>query len=170
MDCCGGGVVCGVCGSQLSEMEVATTSKTVHIKFTDAETWDYPVAWGVERIEADLKTRLEALDKAELEWFARVPLARKAVCRAFPPDTLFTDMPKDCARMALAELQKDTNSKRMVTDHDWQARVSNASAERWQAITKLTLWVLGPPLFVLALGLSLIWALAGFRRVSKPSR
>ena len=105
-----------------SEMEVATTSNTVHIKFTDTETWDYPVAWGVERIEADLKTRLEALDKAELEWFARVPSARKAECRAIPPDTLFVNMPKDCVRMVFAEFQKD-GSKRVVADTDWQARV-----------------------------------------------
>jgi len=153
-----------------SEMEVATTSKTVHIKFTNAETWDYPVAWGVERIEADLKTRLETLDKAELEWLARVPEARKAECLAIRPDTLFTDMPEDCGRMALALLQKDTGSKRVVSDNNWQARVRSASAERWQGITKLTLWVLGPPLFVLALGLSLIWAFAGFRRAPKPSR
>ena len=35
-----------------NKMEVAATPGTVHIKFSDTETWDYPVAWGVERIEA----------------------------------------------------------------------------------------------------------------------
>jgi hypothetical protein len=53
-------------------------------------------------------------------------------------------------------------SKLVVPDR-WQAEVRNASAASWQAITKLTLWALGPPLFVLALGVSLIWAFAGFK-------
>jgi hypothetical protein len=60
-----------------NKMEAAATS-TVHIKFSDTETWDYPVAWGVERIEADLKRRIDALNKAEQEWLAGLPEARKA--------------------------------------------------------------------------------------------
>ena len=63
-----------------NKMETAATSETVHVKFSDTETWDHPVTWGVERIQADL----------------------------------------------------------------------------------------GPPLFVLALGFFLIWAVGGFRRASKP--
>ena len=51
----------------------------------------------------------------------------------------------------------------LVVPDGWQAEVRNASAASWQAITKLTLWALGPPLFVLALGVSLIWAFAGFK-------
>jgi hypothetical protein len=144
-------------------MDVVMTSETVHIKLSNTETWDYPVAWGVEHIEADLKRRLDALDKAELEWFAGVPEARKAECHAIPPNTLFSDMPKDCVRMVFV------GSKRAVYG-GWEAQVANASAARWQAITQLTLWTLGPPLFVLALGLSLIWAFAGFRPASKASR
>jgi hypothetical protein len=66
---------------------VAATSETVHIKFSNTETWDYPVAWGVERIEADLKRRLDALNKAEEEWFAGVSEARKAKCHAIPSNT-----------------------------------------------------------------------------------
>ena len=82
-----------------NKMEVATTSETVHIKFSNTETWDYPVAWGVDRIEADLKRRIEAEDRAEEEWFAALPEARKAECRAIPKSTLFSDMPRvrlDC--------------------------------------------------------------------------
>ena len=30
-------------------MEVATTSETVHIKFSHTETWDYPASWGLVR-------------------------------------------------------------------------------------------------------------------------
>ena len=47
----------------------------------------------MERIEADLKRRIDALNKAEQDWFAGVPEARKAECRAIPPTTLFSDMP-----------------------------------------------------------------------------
>lgn len=142
-------------------MEVAATSETVHIKFSNTETWDYPVAWGVERIEADLKRRLDALDSAEQEWFAGVSEARKAECRAIPPKTPFSDMPKDCVRMVFV-------GDRLAVPDGWQAEVRNASAASWQAIAKLTLLAFGPPLFVLALGVSLIWAFAGFKRASRP--
>jgi hypothetical protein len=142
-----------------NKMEVAATSETVHIKFSDTETWNYPVAWGVERIEADLESRVDALNKAEEEWFAGVPETRKAECRAIPPKTLFSDMPKDCVRMFFVR-----QGDKLAVPNGWQAEVRNASAPSGQAITKLTLWALGPPLFVLALGVSLIWAFAGFKR------
>jgi hypothetical protein len=144
-----------------NKVEIAAASETVHIKFSDTETWDYPVAWGVERIEADLKRRIDALNKAEEEWFAGVPEARKAECHAIPPKTLFSDMPEDCVRMVFA-------GDKLVVPSGWQAEVRNASKARWQAITKLTLWALGPPLFVLPLGVSLIWAFAGFKGASEP--
>jgi hypothetical protein len=37
--------------------------QTVHVKFSDTETWDYPAEWGDERIRADLKRRIEELDR-----------------------------------------------------------------------------------------------------------
>jgi hypothetical protein len=117
----------------------------------------------VERIEADLKRRIDALNKAEHEWFAGVPEAQKAMCRAIPPKTLFSDMPKDCVRMFFVR-----EGSELAVPSGWQADVRNASAASWQAIIKLTLWALGPPLFVLALGVSLIWAFAGFKQASKP--
>ena len=144
-----------------NKMEIATHSETVHIKFSNTETWDYPTAWGVARIEADLKTRLEDVDRAEQEWFAAVPETRKVECRAIPKNTLFSDMPKDCVKMVFV------GSKHAMPD-GWQAEVRNATAASWQAITKLALWALGPPLFILALGVSLIWAFSGFKR-DQPS-
>jgi hypothetical protein len=55
----------------------------------------------------------------------------------------------------------------LVVPSGWQAEVRDASEASWRAITKLTLWALGPPLFVLALGASLIWVFAGFKRAPK---
>ena len=80
-----------------------------------------------------------------------------------PPKTLFSDMPKDCVRMFFVR-----EGSELAVPSGWQADVRNASAASWQAIIKLTLWALGPPLFVLALGVSLIWAFAGFKQASKP--
>jgi hypothetical protein len=48
-----------------NKMEAAKTFETVHIKFSNTETRDYPVAWGVERIAADLQRRIDALNKAD---------------------------------------------------------------------------------------------------------
>ena len=42
-----------------NKTEVAATSETVHIKFSDTETWDYPVAWGVRAH----RSRLEKEDR-----------------------------------------------------------------------------------------------------------
>lgn len=131
-------------------------SELVHIKFSDTETWDYPVAWGVERIEADLERRVDNLNKAEKEWFAGVPEARRAECRAIPSNTLFSDMPKDCVRLFLA------HEGTIAVPNGWQAQVRNEQAAIWRANMKLALLMLGPPLLALPLALSLIWAFAGF--------
>jgi hypothetical protein len=42
----------------------------VHVKFSNTETWDYPAEWGVERIEAALKKRVQELDQKERAWLA----------------------------------------------------------------------------------------------------
>jgi hypothetical protein len=143
-----------------NKMEVAATPEMVHIKFSNTETWDYPVAWGVERIKADLERRIDALNKAEEEWLAGVSEARKAECRAIPGSTLFSDMPKDCVRMFFAR-------DKLAVPSGWEAEVNKASAASWRAITQLTVWAIGPPLFVLGFGVSLTWAFAGFRRAPK---
>ena len=96
------------------EMEIATTSRTVHIKFSDTETWDYPVVWGVERIEVDLERRIDALNKNEEEWLAGVPDARKAECNAIPSNT---PLPT-CASLVWAFARFQTSAGTRKVDRD----------------------------------------------------
>jgi len=138
---------------------IPPASDLVHIKFSNTETWDYPVAWGVDRIEADLKTRIDAKEKAEHAWVAEVPDARKAECKAIPKNTLFSDMPKDCVRIFFADMK-------LAVPDGWQAEVQNTSAKRWGAIKSIALWAIVPPLAALVLGLLLGWVSAGFRQSS----
>jgi hypothetical protein len=117
--------------------EMAASSETVHIKFSDTETWDYPVKWGVERIQADLNKRIDAQNKAEQD-----------LRKCDRPDA------------PVPRWQCDP----LVVPDGRQAEVKAVSQATLQAIAKLALWALGPPLIALALSLSLIWAFAGFRR------
>ena len=59
-------------------IKLPAISDVVHIRFSNTETWDYPVAWGEERIETDLKARIDAKEKTEYDWLATVILARRS--------------------------------------------------------------------------------------------
>jgi len=89
-------------------MNVASpfASQMVRVKFSNTETWDYPAEWGVERIEANLKRRVQELDRKEQAWLATVSESRKAECRAIPSTTPFTDQPADCVRMFFADTER----------------------------------------------------------------
>jgi hypothetical protein len=47
-----------------------------------------------------------------------------------------------------------------------QGAVIQPALSNWEVITVATPWAIAPPLGVLALGMSLFWAFAGFRRQS----
>src|ERR1700730_1613112 len=99
-----------VLSEQLNIAWPFATPQVVHVKISDTETWDYPAEWGVARIEADLKKRVEELDRKDREWLAGVPEARKAECRAGTTDPVISDINRalkgeqapfreDCERM-----------------------------------------------------------------------
>jgi hypothetical protein len=132
-------------------------AQTIHVRLSDRETWDYPAEWGVERISADVKRRLEDLDQIEHEWFAKLPETRKEQCRAIPPNTPFTNMPEDCVRMVFVDSHRAVFS-------GWESQFDDAPVSMWQVATKVAPWMLGPPVSVFALSCALLWVLAGFRR------
>jgi hypothetical protein len=132
----------------------------VHVKFSNTETWDYPAEWGVERIGAALKKRVQELDQKEHAWIATVPESRKAECRAIPSATPSTDQPADCVRMAWDAV---VDFESGAVPSGWENQVRDAPMSMWQAIAKLLPLAGGPPILVLALGYALFWALAGFR-------
>jgi hypothetical protein len=134
-------------------------STTVHVRISNTETWDYPAEWGVQRIRDDLRKRLAAEDEKDREWAAQVPAARKAECRAIPPTTPFADQPPDCVRLFFV------NDPRAVPS-DWESQIGTAPVSAWDVIAVAVPWSIGAPLMVFALGASLFWAFAGFKRGS----
>jgi len=90
-----------------------------------------------------------------------VPIGCRLPRKRGPYSTPKHNMPKDCVRMFFVRDE-------LVVPSGWQAEVRDASEASWRAITKLTFWALGPPLFILAVGAALTWAFAGFKLASKP--
>jgi hypothetical protein len=140
------------------------------VKFSDTETWDYPAAWGVARIEADLKRRIDDLNRKDREWLTKIPEARKAQCGPVATgraDSFLSDIDRALkGDLADEECNKifSVMSGQLATLSGWENQVRDAPMSIWQAIGKLAPWVVGPPLLVMALGVALFWALAGFRR------
>ena len=155
----------------------------VHVKMSDSETWDYPAGWGARRIRLDIVKRLdekrqrvdEALSQRHREWAATVPQARKDECRIMGRTRSSCDMPEDCLRLGENGLFDRSDHKRCLSVEDirpreeveasnaWKDEVSGLPMSVWQAATEVTPWMFGPPLVVLAIGASLLWAFAGFR-------
>lgn len=129
----------------------------VHVKISNTETWDYPPEWGVDRIEADLKRRLADLDRKDREWADSVSEARKAECRAIPDTTPFANQPDDCVRLFFSKSDRAAPS-------GWEAEVRQAPVPISQVIIEIAPWAIIPPLLVIALGISVFWAVAGFKR------
>jgi hypothetical protein len=134
---------------------------TVHVRFSNTETWDYPVEWGLERIRAVLEKRVADLNKKEQEWVAQLPAARKAACNAFPPTTSFADEPADCSRLFWAN-----SGAVLAVPEGWETQINSGPApvSAWRVIVAATPWAVGPPVLALTLGASLFWVFAGFRR------
>jgi hypothetical protein len=144
----------------LKRIDVAwpfVSAPKVHVKISDTETWAYSPEWGVARIEADLKRRLADLDRKDREWAASVSEARKAGCRAIPDTTPFANQPDDCVRLFFSKDDRAVPS-------GWEAEVRQAPVPISQAIIEIAPWAIIPPLLVLASGILVFWALAGFKR------
>jgi hypothetical protein len=117
------------------------SSTTVHVRFSDKETWDYPSEWGEIKIRQELERRVAALRTKEREEIANMPEASKAECRAIPRNVPFADRPRDCVKLFFgtrAELAVPTG---------WEYQIPKPPLSVWQGI----LIAIGPPLFVLVL-------------------
>jgi len=125
---------------------------TVHVKFSNTETWDYPVEWGEERIRADLEARIAVKAAEERKWVADFPEDRKAACRDWPTRSPLTEQPEDCAKFFVA-----TNSE-LAVPTGWEEQLPHPV---WTMA--LLLWALGPPAAVFFLGAAMIWVGYGFR-------
>ena len=128
---------------------------SVHVKFSNTETWDYPVEWGEKRIRADLEERIAAKAAEERKWVAELPEDRKAACRDWPKSTPLIPLPADCERLFSA-----TNSE-LAVPTGWEAQLPQPL---WT--TALLLRALGPPAAVFLLGVAMFWVGHGFA----PSR
>jgi hypothetical protein len=118
----------------------APSPTTVHIRFSDHETWDYPSEWGEIRIRQDLDRRVAALHAAELEEVARMPEARKAECHAIPKNVPFADQPSDCVKLFFS-------GDPLAVPEGWEYQIPKPPWSIWQG----SLLAIGPPLFMLVL-------------------
>jgi hypothetical protein len=135
----------------------------VHVKISNTEQWDYPPEWGVQRITADLEKRMAAWDQKERDWAAHLPESRQAECRSIPLDLHFADYPpnlkEDCVRLIFAGAHHGWHG-------GWESQVDALPKSAWKLLAAAIPWALGPPLVLLALGASLLWAFSGFKRDS----
>jgi hypothetical protein len=159
-----------VSSEQLNVAWPFASLEMVHVKFSDTETWDYPAVWGVARIEADLKRRIDDLNRKDREWLTKIPEARKAQCGPVATgraDSVLSDIDRALkGDLADEECNKifSVTSGQLAVPSGWETQARDAPMSIWQAIGKLAPWAVGPPLLVMALGIALFWALAGFRR------
>lgn len=171
--------------------KAAPAEALVYIKISDTETWDYPVAWGVDRIRADMARRLRAEDEADRIWAEQLPETRKTQCEAQPRDLSFDKMDDECVRLFFANFIRvvptgwesqvgappcrNGNTVCAAWERDWdgeslspgavvtsQGRLTPPSGNLWESTLAATPWAVLPPLIALALGAGLLWALAGF--------
>jgi hypothetical protein len=100
---------------------------TVHVRFSDNETWDYPSEWGEVRIREDLERRVAALHAAELEEVARMSEARKAECRTIPKNVPFADQPSDCVKLFFS---RDP----LAVPEGWEYQIPKPPLSVWQGV------------------------------------
>ena len=155
-------------------------SQAVHVKISDTITWDYPAEWGVQRIRDDLQKRLAAEDAKDREWATHLPASVKEKCSAIPLKTPFADQPADGVRLFFSkdsravpsgwesQIETAPGCKNGASSCEpWERDWGKGSMSGWRVIAVATPWAIAPPLVVLALGASLFWAFAGFRRGSR---
>jgi hypothetical protein len=166
-----------VLGAPLNIARPFAAPPVVHVRISDDVIWDYPMEWGVPRIEADLKRWLADVDRKDREWFAQVPEVRKAECgvagiKQFTHSDLLIWEIDRAIKGAQGQADKDCYRMAHVLDPEdhykvpagWATQVGDVPISIWQAIGKVAPWAIGPPLAAMALGVTLFWALAGFKR------
>ena len=107
----------------------------------------------------------DAYDKDQL-WAARMSASRKAECHALDPKR-FVFNPEDCQRLSEAEtVPKTTMTRGLESDisEDVGRQMRMAHETGWSIVASALPTIVGPPLAVLAIGTSVLWASAGFRR------
>jgi hypothetical protein len=134
-------------------------SLTVHVKFSNSVTWDFPAEWGVQRITDDLEKRVAEEEKKDRDWAAQLPASVKEKCSAIRSTIPFADQPADCVRLFFI-------NDSLAVPTGWETQIETARVSAWRLLAAAAPFAIAPPLVVLALGAFLAWALAGFRRSS----
>lgn len=127
------------------------------VKFSDHETWEYSVDWGVEKIRADLQVRVGERERSEKQWAATLSETRKAECDLVPDTTRFDAMPHDCMKLKLTRLSVLAVPTGWENDQKFQQR------SLFDALVMTLPTALGVPLVVLILGFASAWVVAGFQ-------
>ena len=133
---------------------------TVHVRISNTETRDYPAEWGVQRIRDDLQKRLDEEKRELAAQRAAFPVARQIECRAFESKP-YPDVPADCNWFFYSA---PNFLDLLEVPSGWESQIETALVPAWKAIAVAMPWAVGPPLVVLALGASLFWVFAGFKR------
>lgn len=149
----------GVTFNGLQNMEVRwplSPSRTVHVGFGTA-IWDYPADWGVERITVSIQKRLSDLERKERDWAATLPEQKVRECNTIAATKSWTEMTGECGRFVSA-------SHKLYVLSGWEEQLKDDRKSVVEAARILAPTMLGPPLLLLAIGVALFWALAGFTR------
>jgi hypothetical protein len=137
-------------------------SPIIQVKYSDTETWTYPAAWGVERIRNDAKQKMAERTAKQAEedrqWAASIPAERKTFCAAFKTTTATDRVPDDCGRLAWIEFPLPFGE---LTG--WESQFRSLPVPIGQVASQIGPPMIGPPLFLLIVGLALGWAAKGFR-------
>jgi hypothetical protein len=135
---------------------IPMSDQTVHIRISDAETWDYPASWGETRIREDFKGRFAEKTAGARAWLAQVPAARKVACEQKNWKNWIDD--PECEKIFWLSA-----SVAQAVPSGWESQLINRHISASQAVIEVLPWAAGPPLLVLILGSALWWAIAGFR-------
>jgi hypothetical protein len=135
-----GSIVWSVAVAAYIAFTPAPLPTTVHVRFSDKETWDYPSEWGEIRIRQEIERRVAALNVNRLEEVAKMTDTRKAECRAIPKTVPFAEQPADCVRLFFSR-------DRLAVPKGWEYQIPKAPLPIWQVV-----WLaIAPPLTLLIL-------------------
>ena len=74
-------------------------STTVHVKFSNSVTWDYPAEWGLQRITADLEKRVAEEDKRSRTGLRNSPHRSRRSAAQSNSTMPFANQSADCVRL-----------------------------------------------------------------------
>jgi hypothetical protein len=131
---------------------------TIHVKFSDTETWNYPANWGYDRIRDDIKKRVATSKVAEQKWAAEVPEKRKAECRNISNSMPFKEQPEDCVKLFFSSFGE------LVEPTGWETQIEALQSSGWTILAAALPFAAIPPIALFVFGALLIWIGRGFRR------